>query len=210
MSPLVSSMVGGKEPSSSKKRKRPGVVAPIDDVEVEEKKQRLALFAKSRLVIGTNSCTRAFEQLYSSLQKKSEKVQVDDEEGPVGSKQIESFDNATFKESSSSSSNATDGKTSIVSKKISLCILARDVRPPTILAHIPYLCQQLGVPILLLPGKASHDLGSILGGRKVSVLLFRERPDETMAGTGANTDKRHHDKIDSYIEFAKSKLPKMP
>jgi len=158
---------------------------PIDDA--EEKKQRLARIAKSRIIIGTNSCTRAFEKLYSQQKQKQNQDRDKDQ---------------------STLSYEKPGSSEVVShsSKPSLCILARNVRPPSILAHIPYLCHQMNVPIILLPGKASNDLGSILGGRKVAVLLFRERPPIPDGECAA--DKKHHDKIDSYVEFAKLKLPR--
>ena len=94
----------------------------------------------------------------------------------------------------------------------SLILLARDVRPPTILAHLPFLCRQLGVPILLLPGKASSDLGRVLGTKTVSVLLFCPMPTESLNHEPLEhtlTPHVHkcHQHIDSYVHFARSKLP---
>ena len=79
----------------------------------------------------------------------------------------------------------------------SLVLLARDVHPPTILAHIPYLAKQVGTPILLLPGKASWDLGRTLGTKKVTILLFMPTQDKD----------DEHSRIDSLVDFIKSKVP---
>ena len=67
---------------------------------------------------------------------------------------------------------------SSTSKKPVLVMIARDLRPPTVVAHIPLLCQQLDVPILLLPGLASVELGKVLLGKSASVLVFLNKDDD--------------------------------
>lgn len=53
-----------------------------------------------------------------------------------------------------------------------LCVCARDIYPPTMLVHVPIIVKRLDIPYLLLPGKASEDLGKALGVKKTSILLF--------------------------------------
>ena len=101
--------------------------------------------------------------------------------------------------------------------KPSLVLLSRDVRPPTILAHIPILCRQMDIPAVVLPGRASVELGKAVGGRSVAVavLLPRSTDDEkekkTAASDGdgpsASQIQECHRRIDSYVKFALSKIP---
>ena len=108
----------------------------------------------------------------------------------------------------------------------SLVLLSRDVRPPTILAHIPVLCRQLDIPSLVLPGRASVELGRAVGGKSVAVALFLPStiedatigiPDDEVKkeegddGPPARINKGQiqecHRCIDSYVKFALSKIP---
>lgn len=154
--------------TSSRPSKRKRVeLPPQGDTEIMEKKLKMQRFMKDRMIIGTNSCSRAFENSVRTKEKREKSTES--------------------------------------SSKISLCVLSRDVRPASILSHIPYLCQLHNVPILMLPGKASHDLGRTLGGKKVSVLLF-------MCGTTGSNDlkgveKKWQQQINSYIDFIKAKIP---
>ena len=101
--------------------------------------------------------------------------------------------------------------------KPSLVLLSRDVRPPTILAHIPILCRQMDIPAVVLPGRASVELGKAVGGRSVAVAVFlpRSTDDEeeektaTSNGDGPNASQMQecHRRIDSYVKFALSKVP---
>ena len=103
-------------------------------------------------------------------------------------------------------------------RKPSLVLLSRDVRPPTIVAHIPVLCRQMDIPAVVLPGRASVELGKAVGGRSVAVAMFLPRStatdDEekkTMTSNGdgpsANQIQECHRRIDSYVKFALSKIP---
>ena len=134
----------------------------------------------------------------------------------------------------------------------SLVIACREIRPPTILAHIPFLCQELNIPFMILPGKASNELGTVLGGKRVSILVLMERCESLnrdhdnhesnlTASSGINTKEEEegnfvstsdenkndksgdmilqsykreiedcHERIDSFIAFAKTKLRTPP
>ncbi len=88
----------------------------------------------------------------------------------------------------------------------SLVMLATDNRPPTILAHIPCLCMQLGIPILLLPGKASSEVGKIFNIKQSSILLFMSYDKQYYESL--STDERNLLKrLNSYVAFAISKMP---
>jgi hypothetical protein len=53
----------------------------------------------------------------------------------------------------------TDSDAKNQCKRPSFNVLAKDTHPPTGLAHIPVLVQQWKFPALLVPGKASVELG---------------------------------------------------
>ena len=85
-----------------------------------------------------------------------------------------------------------------------LVILSRDVHPPTILAHIPNLvAQNKKHIILLLPGRASYELGKTFGAKKVAILVFLPRPKDD----DNDVNNEEHARIDSLVEFLKSKIP---
>ena len=109
---------------------------------------------------------------------------------------------------------AANSKTS----KPSLVLLSRDVRPPTIVAHIPVLCRQMDIPAVVLPGRASVELGKAVGGRSVAVAMFlprgsndeeKEKTAPACDGDGpsASQIQECHRRIDSYVKFALSKIP---
>lgn len=83
-----------------------------------------------------------------------------------------------------------------------LIILARDVFPPTMVAHIPVLASRLDIPLLLLPGKASVELGQALGTKKTSILAFLPASQQD----AEDLDPRHQ-AIDSFVKFVAAKVP---
>lgn len=94
----------------------------------------------------------------------------------------------------------------------SLIILAKGVHPPNILAHIPYLAKRVGTPIMLLPGRASQEMGKTMGVKNVAILLFLPRPSgETNASNDDEaldaSQTANHDRIDSFVDFIQSKIP---
>ena len=99
-----------------------------------------------------------------------------------------------------------DDKASQFPLKPLLIMLARDLRPPTILAHVPFFAKQLGIPIVLLPGKASSDLGKLLKRKRAAVILFCIY-DETYEETCNNVEKDVANRIKSFVDFARSKIP---
>lgn len=93
-----------------------------------------------------------------------------------------------------------------------LILLARDIRPPHMLAHIPALAKQLSIPLLLLSGNTSKELGAILGMKLCSIVLFLSHDKEKIQCDKDTHDTvgmiaRYHNDIDSFIEYAKSKIP---
>lgn len=91
-------------------------------------------------------------------------------------------------------------------QKPSLVLLCRDVHPPTMLAHVPLLLRNKKMTsLVLLPGRASLELGQALGIPRASIVIFTERSKEESTTDKEAIDKCHA-KIDSYIEFVKSKL----
>lgn len=96
----------------------------------------------------------------------------------------------------------------------SLIILAKGVHPPNILAHIPYLAKAVGTPIMMLPGRASYEMGKTLGAKKVAILLFLPRvvvlndSEAAVEETLCVKQEAEHARIDSFVDFIKSKIPK--
>jgi ribosomal protein L7Ae-like RNA K-turn-binding protein len=98
-----------------------------------------------------------------------------------------------------------------------LVFLTSDIRPPTMVMHIPCLCRRLGIPLILIPGsESSLELGKIFGVRRVSVVVFTSPPSNhsivPLQDTNDNCTpsalmQSCHADIDSYIDFAKSKQP---
>jgi ribosomal protein L7Ae-like RNA K-turn-binding protein len=79
----------------------------------------------------------------------------------------------------------------------SLMVVARDIYPPTMLAHAPVLARALNIPLLMLPGKASFELGKALGTKKTSIMLFL--PSSETGGS--------HSAMSSFIDFVVKMVP---
>eukprot|EP00957_Ditylum_brightwellii_P191497 14579046-Ditylum_brightwellii.AAC.1 len=84
------------------------------------------------------------------------------------------------------------------------------------------MAQQLQIPILLLPGKSSVEMGRALGTKTIAVLLFlpttttstiatqEEEKDEQEVKILSKQMDRCQKGINSFIEFALSKVPSPP
>jgi len=109
--------------------------------------------------------------------------------------------------------------------KPSLILLARDVRPATILAHISLYAHLLKIPICILPGKASLELGKAVGVRSVIAAVFLSSSSSSCCdgeeeGAAAmivskeeNLEKEREWKevqndVDSFVKYVISKIPK--
>lgn len=77
-----------------------------------------------------------------------------------------------------------------------LCVCAGDTYPPTMLAHVPVITTQLKIPLLILGGKASLELGKAFGVRRVSILLLLP----------SDEDDPSHNVIASFCNYARSLL----
>ena len=77
-------------------------------------------------------------------------------------------------------------------------VLARDIYPPTMLVHVPVMAKRLDIPVLLLPGKASNEIGQAVGIKKTSILLF----------LSSKTNDQANATINSFVDFVKSNIPK--
>eukprot|EP00980_Cylindrotheca_fusiformis_P024175 scaffold11589_cov117-Cylindrotheca_fusiformis.AAC.9 len=73
-----------------------------------------------------------------------------------------------------------------------LCVCAKDTYPPTMLAHVPVIATKLKIPLLILGGKASKELGKAFRVKQVSIVLFLP------------SDKRDpmHEAVDSFCNYA--------
>jgi ribosomal protein L7Ae-like RNA K-turn-binding protein len=79
----------------------------------------------------------------------------------------------------------------------SLIVMARDIYPATMLAHAPVLARQLNIPLLMLPGKASVEIGNALGIRRTSILVFLPSSQTDSSNVAVN----------SFIDFVVSQIP---
>jgi ribosomal protein L7Ae-like RNA K-turn-binding protein len=80
-----------------------------------------------------------------------------------------------------------------------LVVVAKDMYPPTVLAHVPVIARERKIPLLMLPGKASSELGNALGLRKTSIMLF-------MKSDGTNAENKA---MNSFLEFMVSEIPRL-
>ena len=94
----------------------------------------------------------------------------------------------------------------------SLIILARDVRPATILEHISLYAHIKSIPILILPGRASLELGEAVGIRRVAAICFL--PKDVDSSLSFRDDKTKMDEwkesnidVDAFISYVISKIP---
>lgn len=113
--------------------------------------------------------------------------------------------------------------------KPSLLLLSKDVlRPPSsILHHVTIYSRHLNIPTLVLPGRASSELGQALGMKCAAVILILSSTssdkegvldDDDINGIAAEDedgkkereDRREvHEDIDSFVTYAVNKIPKI-
>lgn len=92
-----------------------------------------------------------------------------------------------------------------------LIILARDVRPATIFEHILVYAQIRNIPILLLPGRASLELGEAVGLRTCAALAFLARDSCSYQDDNKAKIEEWNEcniDIDAFIAYVVSKIPK--
>ena len=98
-----------------------------------------------------------------------------------------------------------------------LILLARDVRPATILAHIPTYAKALDIPTLILPGKASTELGKAVGIKSVACAVFLSscsNGEESKVSSSEDDAQKKEDEwkeaqadVDSFVKYVISKIP---
>mmetsp|Transcript_35810 Transcript_35810/g.40829 ORF Transcript_35810/g.40829 Transcript_35810/m.40829 type:complete len:226 (+) Transcript_35810:9-686(+) len=99
-----------------------------------------------------------------------------------------------------------------------LVLLCNDVHSSIISQHVIKRIKSPNttskVPIIIFPGsRASFELGKIIGINRASLVVFTKQPTgESLKGNiDHNTNEveihRYHQKIDSFLEFCKSKVP---
>jgi len=94
------------------------------------------------------------------------------------------------------------------SQKVEVIIMARDVRPARMLAHIPVMAELQNVPIVLMSGRASLALGSLLGIRCCSIMTILSRRPCTvekhdLSESEVQAIETCHENLGTFIEFAK-------
>ncbi|KAG7343207.1 hypothetical protein IV203_021152 [Nitzschia inconspicua] len=130
--------------------------------EEDDAVSKRATRVKSRIVMGTNQCSRILEDLI-----KGDMMPQSGSLHPLS--------------------------------RPSLIVLAKDIYPPTMLAHIPVLARQLGITVLLLPGKASVDMGRAFHVPRTSILIFLSSSEKDQNGAS-------DDPVDSFVGFIKSQM----
>ena len=160
--------------------------------DVKEGEKAVSNALKKRIVLGTNQCTRQLEKMLA----------------------------------------AATGDAKEVSSLPILIVLARDVYPPTILSHIPVMVQQLqlqieakrnsspsaqtdyggSLPVLLLPGQASQELGTLLRTKRVSVMIFMSSSSSSSSSDGCevsgvdDTNQGVNITVTSFVQFVTKTL----
>ena len=165
--------------------------------------------------VGTNQCTRILEEAYAQQHHRQQLQQQ-----------------KLLIESTTSSATTTNATKARISSKPSLLLLSKDVlRPPSsILDHITIFSRHLNVPTLVLPGRASSDLGQALGMKCAAVALILSSSSSSMREdlSGAVDDNKidsledverkkqreeewteTNQDIDSFVSYAINKVPKM-
>jgi hypothetical protein len=97
----------------------------------------------------------------------------------------------------------------------SLIVMAHDVHPATMLVHVPPIANTLRIPLMLLPGRSSIELGNALNVKRTSIVMFvpsssssendndTKRSDDNVDGHVGDDDE---DPIDSFVEFVTTQL----
>jgi ribosomal protein L7Ae-like RNA K-turn-binding protein len=176
--------------------------------------RQMRALCKRRMVMGTNQCLRVLERTKMEQETNNQ------------DKQVSNVAAAT----TTPSTNTTLQHRGMTP---SLMILARDIYPPTMLTQAPLWASALRIPLLMLPGQASSELGAALGTKKTSIILFLPSAMSTSAATGKgrasedcdgeeeSLDKNgdngdilskhdeddHHAAINSFVRFVVSQIP---
>ena len=96
----------------------------------------------------------------------------------------------------------------VVSQRPSLVVMASVDRrqPPISFAHIPVLCHELRIPLMLLPGNAAVELGRHLGVEKGGVCVLSFLPPNNVGDSPCHEDV--HTNVDSFVRFILQKMEK--
>eukprot|EP00534_Pseudo-nitzschia_fraudulenta_P003267 CAMPEP_0201117246 /NCGR_PEP_ID=MMETSP0850-20130426/1257_1 /ASSEMBLY_ACC=CAM_ASM_000622 /TAXON_ID=183588 /ORGANISM="Pseudo-nitzschia fraudulenta, Strain WWA7" /LENGTH=309 /DNA_ID=CAMNT_0047381497 /DNA_START=232 /DNA_END=1161 /DNA_ORIENTATION=- len=138
----------------------------------------------------------------------------------IGTNQCLSVLEAAVTNGSSGSDNDSDNGVS--PPMPSLVVLVKDVYPPTLCCAIPVMAKHLRIPVLLIPGKASLELGRALNAKRTSVLVFRcpggKNNRDTNPNRGVSDNEMRSDKdnemrdarnaISSFVSFVRDQIPK--
>jgi ribosomal protein L7Ae-like RNA K-turn-binding protein len=120
--------------------------------------------------------------------------------------------NATPSTTTTMDSSNTTGHPLV--RKPSLIVMAKDMYPPTLCCAVPALAKRLDISLLLLPGKASLELGRALNAKRCSILMFRRGEDDADAGADADGDGDRTDRsnartaIASFVSYIREQIPR--
>ena len=86
--------------------------------------------------------------------------------------------------------------------------MAHDVHPATMLVHVPSIAnhKKLQIPLMLLPGRSSIELGNALNIKRTSIIMFVKSSTSSSDGGDNEDGDDNDDPIDSFVEFAKTEL----
>ena len=165
---------------------------PSDNI-FQDRERRRRIHCKRRLLMGTNQCARHLGRIQQQQERETNKV------ARIEQKEL-------LAETRHDDAHAA--------RLPALMVLARDIYPPTMLSQAPIWAHALNIPLLLLPGQASSELGQAVGTKKTSILLFLPRfssSSTAATSSSAETDSTYgedDDAIDSFIEYVKTQVPK--
>jgi ribosomal protein L7Ae-like RNA K-turn-binding protein len=121
---------------------------PTDEHKIDARLARKKRIWKENIVIGTNQCLRLLENANANY-----------------------CDDTTTTITPTTATAIKDvARTS--TRTPSLIVVAKDIYPPTMCSAVPVLAKRLRIPLMLLPGKASLELGRALNNKRTSILIF--------------------------------------
>ena len=161
--------------------------------EIDVSLLRKRRFWKENIVIGSNQCLRVLETAIANYQN---------------------MEHTTTNQNSGAISNCRKNDT-VARPQPSLIVLAKDIYPPTMCSAIPVLARNLGIPLLLLPGKASLELGKAMNAKRTSVLIFLPGGDDNNDsgakitngdGSAEKESREAQTAIGSFVSFIKDQM----
>lgn len=165
-----------------------------DTIAINDSQARKRKIWKEHVIVGSNQCLRFLEASIANHGCN---------ENPA---------------SEDSHAKSNEGKKGSLSPpQPSLIVLAKDVYPPTICSSVPAMARKLKLPLLLLPGKASLELGKAMNAKRVSVMILLSRDESNSSddsdakimvdcGSDRKETREARTSIESFVSFIKDQM----